>query len=117
MHTVPSSLPHPLLPTYKFSLLPVSQPFPHYPPPPLQVLVLRNVYINVAGHIFNETHFFDHNSCAAAQFTSPPSRYIAQRTRVHYFHTLLTLADWQAWNARSYLLDHIPLFVTLQVGG
>ncbi|CAI5970782.1 unnamed protein product, partial [Closterium sp. NIES-65] len=78
-----------------------------------QVLVLHNVYVNLAGQVFNETHLFDHNACsvtlAAANF-----RYASGRTRVRRFKELVSLVDWFAWSARAYLLELIPLFVSLR---
>ena len=43
-----------------------------------QVLLLHNVYVNVAGQVFNRTHFFDHNGCSVDQTFS----YSAGNTKV-----------------------------------
>ncbi|CAI5485314.1 unnamed protein product [Closterium sp. Naga37s-1] len=75
-----------------------------------QVVVLHNVYINVAGQVFNRTHLFDDNSCAADR----PFHYAAgAATTVHRYRHLVSLVDWFAWSPRSFLLDVLPLFVSL----
>ncbi|CAI5519003.1 unnamed protein product [Closterium sp. Naga37s-1] len=81
-----------------------------------QVLVLRNVYINVVGQVFNATHLFDHNACAGNPniTVTLPFRYTANRTRVTRFKELVSLVDWFAWSTRAMLLDLIPLFISLQ---
>ncbi|CAI5461376.1 unnamed protein product [Closterium sp. Yama58-4] len=80
-----------------------------------QVLVLRNVYINVVGQVFNSTHIFDHNACAGSPniTVTLPFRYAANRTRVTHFKELVSLVDWFAWSTRAMLLDLIPLFISL----
>ncbi|GJP32326.1 hypothetical protein CLOM_g16907 [Closterium sp. NIES-68] len=75
-----------------------------------QVLVLHNVYVNVAGQVFNRTHLFDDNSCAADRpfhYASGPT------TTVHRYRHLVSLVDWFAWSPRSFLLDVLPMFVSL----
>ncbi|CAI5531300.1 unnamed protein product, partial [Closterium sp. Naga37s-1] len=78
-----------------------------------QVLVLHNVYVNLAGQVFNETHLFDHNACAVT-LAAANFRYASGRTRVRRFKELVSLVDWFAWSARAYLLELIPLFVSLR---
>lgn len=74
------------------------------------MLVLHNVYVNLAGQIFNETHYFDHNECAFEQVF----QYRANRTRVLHFKELVHMIDWYAWSARSFFLELLPLWVSLQ---
>ncbi|GJP83907.1 hypothetical protein CLOP_g14008 [Closterium sp. NIES-67] len=78
-----------------------------------QVLVLHNVYVNLAGQVFNETHLFDHNACSVTLATAN-FRYASGRTRVRRFKELVSIVDWFAWSARAYLLELIPLFVSLR---
>ncbi|CAI5464836.1 unnamed protein product [Closterium sp. Yama58-4] len=73
-----------------------------------QVLLLHNVYINVAGQVFNATHLFDHNACAA----DSPFHYTST-TPVSAFPSLISLVDWFGWSARAYMLDLVPSIVTL----
>ncbi|CAI7919956.1 unnamed protein product [Closterium sp. NIES-53] len=95
------SLPLPL------SHLPLP-PLPHLPDPH-QVLLLHNVYINVAGQVFNATHLFDHNACAA----DSPFHYMPGNTQFSSFPSLISLVDWFGWSARAYMLDLVPSIVTL----
>ncbi|CAI7896260.1 unnamed protein product, partial [Closterium sp. NIES-54] len=63
--------------------------------------------------VFNETHLFDHNACAVT-LAAANFRYASGRTRVRRFKELVSLVDWFAWSARAYLLELIPLFVSLR---
>lgn len=74
-----------------------------------QVFVLHNVYVNIAGQVFNSTHFFDHNSCAGDH----PFDH-ATGTAVHRFRELVSLVDWFAWDAKTNLLTLLPLLVSLE---
>ncbi|GJP47711.1 hypothetical protein CLOM_g6883, partial [Closterium sp. NIES-68] len=74
-----------------------------------QVLLLHNVYVNVAGQVFNRTHLFDHNGCAA----DAPFNYKLGETSLSTFPTLISLVDWFGWSARAYILDLVPSIVTL----
>lgn len=74
-----------------------------------QVFVLHNVYVNIAGQVFNATHFFDHNSCAGDH----PFEH-ATGTAVHKFRELVSLVDWFAWDAKTNLLTLLPLLVSLE---
>eukprot|EP00271_Cylindrocystis_brebissonii_P013035 TRINITY_DN3258_c0_g2_i1.p1 TRINITY_DN3258_c0_g2~~TRINITY_DN3258_c0_g2_i1.p1 ORF type:complete len:554 (-),score=51.26 TRINITY_DN3258_c0_g2_i1:414-2075(-) len=74
-----------------------------------QVFVLHDVYVNVAGQIFNASHFFDHNTCSTdMRFIHAPGR-----TRVTRFSELVSVIDWFGWNARSNMLDLLPAMVSL----
>ncbi|CAI5516357.1 unnamed protein product [Closterium sp. Naga37s-1] len=109
LHPAVTALP---LSTRRHPLAPPLPPSPPPPSPPLhpQVVVLHNVYINVAGQVFNRTHLFDDNSCAADR----PFHYAAgAATTVHRYRHLVSLVDWFAWSPRSFLLDVLPLFVSL----
>lgn len=74
-----------------------------------QVLLLHNVFLNTVGQVFNQTHLFDHNGCAADR----PFDYRPSVTRLTHFPTLLSLVDWFGWSTRAYLLDFVPSIVSL----
>eukprot|EP00271_Cylindrocystis_brebissonii_P014202 TRINITY_DN35479_c0_g1_i1.p1 TRINITY_DN35479_c0_g1~~TRINITY_DN35479_c0_g1_i1.p1 ORF type:complete len:568 (-),score=67.97 TRINITY_DN35479_c0_g1_i1:1395-3098(-) len=74
-----------------------------------QVFVLQNVYVNVAGQIFNETHYFDQNACTSDQRFV----HLAGRTSVTVYSEMVTMVDWFGWNARSNMLDLLPMLVSL----
>lgn len=74
-----------------------------------QIFVLHDVYVNVAGQIFNETHFFDTNACTSEQ----SFKHVPGKAKVTEYGDLVSLVDWFGWNARSNMLDILPMLVSL----
>ena len=70
---------------------------------------MSDVYVNVAGQVFNATHLFDHNGCSANQRFS----HVEGKAQVTEFQELVSMVDWFGWNARSTMLDLLPALTML----